>query len=105
MPPTSSGRRPRASMSAIAARAAAWNSDTVNSSAGSTRSSRWCGTARCSAGVGLAVPMSMPRYTCMESTVTISRSPSAAATARATEDLPDAVHPTRASRVAGVSLN
>ena len=92
-------------MSAIASRAAAWNSDTVNSSAASTRSSRWCGTARCSAGVGLAVPMSMPRYTCMESTVTISRSPSAAATARATEDLPDAVHPTSASRAAGVSLN
>ena len=34
---------------------------TVNSSSGSTRSRRWWGTSACSAGVGLAVPMSMPR--------------------------------------------
>ena len=33
---------------------------------------RWCGAAACSAGVGLAVPMSMPRKTCRESTEMIS---------------------------------
>ena len=57
--------------------AAVWNRATVNRSDGSARSSRWCGTrARCSA-VGLAVPTSIPRYTSIESTETIS-APSAA---------------------------
>src|SRR5437764_148063 len=40
--------------------------------------------------------MSMPRYTCIESSETISTSPSPAATASATADLPDAVGPTMA---------
>ncbi len=67
---------------------------TDHSSLGSATSIRWCGTAARSATDGLAVPMSMPRYTCMESSETISTSPSAAATARATADFPDAVGPT-----------
>src|SRR4051812_28814403 len=33
---------------------------------------RWCGTSACSAALGLAVPMSMPRYTSAESTLMIS---------------------------------
>ena len=44
-------------------------------------------------GVGLAVPMSMPRYTCMASTATISVPATAGAAAIATSDLPDAVGP------------
>ena len=59
--------------------------------------SRWCGTSACSAAVGLAVPMSMPRYTCIESTDTSSTSPRWRARARASDDLPDAVVPTMAS--------
>src|SRR5262245_34190498 len=33
---------------------------------------RWCGTWARSCALGLAVPMSMPRYTCAESTLTTS---------------------------------
>ena len=54
---------------------------------------QWCGTARWSAAVGLAVPMSMPRYTCMESTATISTSSRCAAISIASADFPDAVGP------------
>ena len=39
---------------------------------GSHTSTRWCGTPPRSAGVGVAVPMSIPRYTCIESVPTIS---------------------------------
>ena len=60
VPPTSSARWPRASMSAIAARASAWNRADRPLLGGSATSIRWCGTAARSAGVGLAVPMSMP---------------------------------------------
>src|SRR4051794_16967506 len=41
--------------------------------------------------------MSMPRYTCMESTETSSTSPSRRASSMATVDFPDAVTPTRAT--------
>ena len=61
---------------------------------------RWCGTAARSAGVGLAVPMSMPRYTRAESTLTISAGTSPAR-ASATALLPLAVGP--AMQMAGVS--
>jgi hypothetical protein len=50
-----------------------------------------------SAAVGFAVPMSMPRYTCIESIEISSTSPSCSATAIATADLPDAVGPTTAT--------
>jgi hypothetical protein len=49
-------------------------------------------TPRRSAALGLAVPTSMPRYTCIESTLRIS-APAAAATDSATSLLPDAVGP------------
>src|SRR4051794_18286326 len=61
---------------------------------GSTRSRPWWRTAARSDGVGLAVPMSMPRYTCMASTATISVPATASAAAIATSDLPEAVGPT-----------
>src|SRR5690625_2554313 len=48
--------------------------------------------SRCS-GRSLAVPMSIPRYSCSASALTISP-PSSAARARARSDLPDAVGPT-----------
>src|SRR5579863_3598251 len=84
-------------MAASTPRAASWNRRTVNSSSGSTRSSRWTGTSARCARVGLAVPMSMPRYTAMESTDTSSASGRRRATSRASAVLPDAVGPTRAT--------
>ena len=72
VPATSSGRRAAAGDVVERRASAAANSATVNSSPGSTRSRPWCGTAARSAAVGLAVPMSMPRYTCIASTATIS---------------------------------
>src|SRR5258706_13206719 len=62
---------------------------------------RWCGTSACSAALGFAVPMSRPRYTCMESTDTSSTSPRARATSSASADFPEAVGPTiaRCARV------
>src|SRR5262244_1528502 len=57
-------------------------------------STRWCGTARRSAGEGFAVPMSMPRYTWAESTLTISTG-KRAASAAASALLPLAVGPMR----------
>ncbi len=45
---------------------------------------------------GFAVPMSMPLYTCIESAVTISISPSWSATMTPIADLPEAVGPTNA---------
>ena len=60
-------------------------------------STRWYGTIARSAADGLAVPMSMPRYTAMESTETSSASGRRRARARANVDFPDAVGPTRAT--------
>ena len=74
----------------------AWVRATDQSSAGSATSTRWWTTAARSASVGLAVPMSMPRYTCIESSDTISTSPSSRASANASADFPDAVGPTSA---------
>ena len=48
---------------------------TDQSSDGSATSTRWCGTTARSETVGFAVPMSIPRYTCIESSETISTSP------------------------------
>src|SRR5438309_8112850 len=63
-------------------------------------SNRWCGTfARVSAS-GLAVPTFMSRYTCAESTLTISP-PKRDASASATTDLPAAVGPI--SSTAGIT--
>ena len=59
---------------------------------GSATSTRWCTTSARSAGVGLAVPMSRPRYTCIESSETISTSPDARARA------PAPTCPTRSGR-------
>src|SRR3954465_11161692 len=58
-------------------------------------SMRWCGTALRSAALGLAVPMSRPRYTCAESIDTISRG-TRSASASAMWDLPLAVGPSSA---------
>ena len=60
-PPTSSGIRPRASTSSIAAGPAAGTRRRWPARSRPSTSSRWCGTPRRSAGVGFAVPMSMPR--------------------------------------------
>src|SRR5215475_223620 len=67
-------------------------------SVGSTRSIRRCGTRARSSGVGFAVPMSIPRYTCPESTLTISTG-SVSPSAIARRDLPLAVGPRRAKAV------
>ncbi len=61
LPPTTMGTAPREATEAMAARACSWNSATVTGWAGSQTSMRWCRTPPCSAGVGVAVPMSMPR--------------------------------------------
>ena len=53
---------------------------------------RWCGTPSRSFMLGLAVPMSMPRYTSAESMDTTSP-PSAWASAMANPVLPEAVGP------------
>ena len=53
---------------------------------------------RARAAMGLAVPMSMPRYTCMLSIDTRSTAPICRATLMATDDFPDAVDPTIATR-------
>ena len=93
--PTRRARRPRASMSARAAGGLrAGTRRPCSPPTGRARSSRWCGTSARSAAVGLAVPMSMPRYTCIESTETSSQLGSRRASARASADLPDAVAPT-----------
>src|SRR5688500_20041039 len=68
------------------------NRATVNGSVGSTTSIRWCGMPPCSTAVGLAVPTSIPRYTCIESTLRTSALASRAA-ASETAVLPDAVGP------------
>src|SRR3954447_6491023 len=64
----------------------------------------WWRTAAWSAAVGLAVPMSIPRYTCMASTATISVPGTASAAAIATSDLPDAVGPNTTTAGAVMSL-
>src|SRR3954471_3978778 len=56
-------------------------------------STRWCGTPRCSSIGTLSVPMSMPRYTAVESHATISP-PRRLARARPSALLPVAVGPT-----------
>jgi len=61
VPPTSSGQRPRARIPATRRRASATNCAAEYDWAGSMMSIRWCGAAASSAGLGLAVPMSMPR--------------------------------------------
>ena len=66
------------------------------SSAGSATSTRWWTTTERSHSLGFAVPMSIPRYTCIESSDTISTSPSSRARANASADFPDAVGPTSA---------
>lgn len=94
-PPTRIGRRPRERMSAMASRARRWYPATSAVSVTSRTSNTWWGTPRRSSGVILAVPMSMPRYSCIESALTTSPS---RASARATESavLPAAVGPTTA---------
>ena len=59
----------------------------------------WCLTARCSESVGVAVPMSIPRYTTIESVLTISAGrpsrPRREQTRTANPDFPLAVGPRR----------
>jgi hypothetical protein len=64
---------------------------------------RWWTTSARSDADGFAVPMSMPRYTCIASTETSSTSPNARAAAVATTDLPEAVGPTTATTCAGAA--
>ncbi len=74
---------------------AAWNSATVYSSEGSAMSTRWYANRRRVSGSGFAVPISIPRKTCIESTDRIS-APTRAAIASATSDFPAAVGPSTA---------
>src|ERR1700761_9038900 len=85
-------------MSAMAASASSWYSATLAALVTSQTSSRWCGTPRRSAGVSLAVPMSIPRYSCIESALTTSP-PTARASSTARSDFPAAVAPTTAISV------
>ena len=94
VPPTSSGLRPRACISPMSRVASATNMAALYACSGSRMSIRWCGTAASSAADGLAVPMSMPRYTRAESTLMISTG-RRCATASAAAVLPDAVGPAR----------
>ena len=71
------------SMSATAARAAAWCGRPTSPRRARRRRPGGAGPRPARPGVGFAVPMSMPRYTCIESSETISTSPSAARQARA----------------------
>ena len=71
-----------------------WNCWTEKSSQGSQISTILSGTFRSLTGV-FAVPMSIPRYTCIESTETTSPL-RLEATASESELLPEAVGPTRA---------
>src|SRR5262249_641035 len=58
-------------------------------------SSMWCGTPRRCAGLSLAVPISMPVYSCIESAL-ITSPPSARARPSDSSDFPAAVGPTTA---------
>ena len=80
VPPTRIAVPPRAAMPRSASMACRRKSAAVKGSSGSTRSRPWCGTRARSAALTLAVPMSMPRYTCRESALMIS-APGAAAVA------------------------
>ena len=101
-PPARRGRcRPRATPACRAPRcrrsrprAATCVRCTDHSSAGSATSTRWCTTSARSARVGLAVPMSRPRYTCIESSDTSSTSPASPRDRRA----PAPTCPTRSGR-------
>ena len=86
---------PRPAMPRNASRAACWNWVTVNSCR--DRPGRGDGAAPRPARPGSAstCPMSMPRYTHIESTETISTSPRRRATSSAASDFPDAVTPRR----------
>ena len=96
VPATNNASAPAAAIAVRAAAACVLKSATVNRASGPTRSRQWCGTAARSAAVGLAVPMSMPRYTCMASTATMW-APVSRATAIATSLLPLAVGATIAT--------
>ena len=86
------GSFPRERMSRQAAAAASTNFAADQLSEGSATSMRWCGTPCISSGVGLAVPMSMRRYICIESAETISP-PSSFASRTPSLVLPVAVGP------------
>ena len=73
---------------------------TEKSSSGSATSSMWWGTPPISSRVGLAVPMSMRRYICMESADTTSPL-WALASSTASQVLPEAVGPV-ITRIFGV---
>src|SRR5262245_50954521 len=91
------GSRPRAAMCLIAARASATQRPAWKDSSGGTTSRMWWGTARRSARDALAVPMSMPMYTCCESQLTTSP-PRRCARARPSALLPEAVGPRMARK-------
>ena len=95
VPPARIGSLPRATMAAIAARASCANSAAEYGCQGERISIRWCGTCASSACVGLAAPISSPRYTSAESTLMISP-PRRCAKSSAYAVLPDAVGPINA---------
>src|SRR5690606_17227035 len=94
-PPTRIGGEPSARSRSINGRTSRWYSATLAVRVTSQTSSRWCGTPRISSRVSLAVPMSMPAYSCMESAFTTSP-PSRSASSTARSDFPAAVGPTTA---------
>ena len=103
-PPTATARWPRPSISSSAARARCLVvARPRRPRARPGRPGGGAGRPAARRAVSLAVPMSMPRYSCMASALTTSP-PSACASASPRSDLPVAVGPTTATtRVIGVS--
>ncbi|OEI67234.1 hypothetical protein Cus16_3135 [Curtobacterium sp. ER1/6] len=102
LPPTSTAVPPPAVIRSTSARASRWYAATLASSVTSSTSSWWCTMPRRSSSDSFAVPMSMPRYSCIASALTISAGRPASrrcsAIVRATSDLPVPVAPTTAIR-------
>src|SRR5207253_10904295 len=94
--PTRNGRRPRARLAEIEARADGKKRAAQYDAAGASRWIRWWATRARSAQEGLAVPTSIPRYTWAESTETIS-SDSCPASRNAAALLPLPVGPSSAT--------
>src|SRR5690242_20474623 len=98
VPPTSKGAWPRAVIACIADSASSRNIAAEYGSDGSRMSIKTCGWRRRVSASGLAAPMSSPRYTSAESTLTSSTG-KRVASAHASAVLPVAVGPIR--KIAG----
>ena len=95
------GSFPRDRMSSTQAAAMDTYRETEKSSSGSATSIMWWGMPPISSGVGLAVPMSMRRYICMESADTTSPL-RALASSTARRVFPEAVGPVMTNILGGM---